>query len=193
MVPLESAVSCSRTSFTRHVGRHSLGVLNMVTCGGDRDVGVVAGDVLPQERWVHAEGDGGAVLARRIPRPRREQRPRGGARRVRRRPSRLPSRATTITAIRTIDCGLSNPLPRRFLVAGCCRSGAAAAEAAVAAAGGGRGGAWPGGGGIGRWRLAVADAKLLGRRCIGWLVRRADLFCGRFGRPGRGIRRVAGS
>src|SRR4029078_12878626 len=29
---------------------------------GDRDVRVVAGDVLPQERWIHPERDGGAVL-----------------------------------------------------------------------------------------------------------------------------------
>ena len=62
MVPLESAESCSRTSLRVTSAVIPLALLDPVPGGGDRDVGVVAGDVLPQEGRVHSERDGGAVL-----------------------------------------------------------------------------------------------------------------------------------
>ena len=44
-----------------HVGRHSLGLLDVVPRGGDRDIGVVARHVLPQKWRVHTVRDGNAV------------------------------------------------------------------------------------------------------------------------------------
>ena len=61
MVPFESPESRNRTSLTVTSAVIPVGVLDVVPRGGHRDVGVVARDVLPQKRWVHAVGDGDAV------------------------------------------------------------------------------------------------------------------------------------